>query len=105
MNYYYPFFNQSPYQGLIGKTSLKKLFGSLNFSSILNGTQKTLGIVNQAIPLIKQVSPIINNAKTMFHVMDEFKKDDSLGSKQKVNQKTTTNVEQKTYSNNPNFFL
>ena len=43
----------------------------------LSKLQKTLGIVNQAIPMVKQVSPILNNAKTMFKIMNEFKKVDT----------------------------
>lgn len=54
----------------------RNLLGGIKWSSILNGTQKTLGIVNQAIPLIKQARPVLNNAKTMFRVMNEFKKVD-----------------------------
>ena len=54
------------------------LFGGvragINWSSILNGAQRTLGLVNQAIPLVKQAAPMVRNAKTMFKVMNEFKK-------------------------------
>ena len=72
---YYPYFNSMPY---IAKPSLfKSLFGGINFSSILNGTQKTLNIVNQTIPIIKQAKPVFNNAKTMFKVMSEFRKSDN----------------------------
>lgn len=67
------------------------LFRGINFSSILSGTQKTLGIVNQAIPLVKQAKPILNNAKTMFHVMNEFKK---------VDTPTTTEITPKVVENN-----
>lgn len=76
---YYPYFNGMPYMTSIpgARTGIfKSLFGNINFSSILNGTQKTLGIVNQAIPLIKQAGPVINNAKTMFKIMNEFKKNE-----------------------------
>ena len=55
----------------------KLLGGGLNWGSILNTTQKTLGLVNQAIPVIKQVSPVMKNAKTIFKVMNEFKKVDT----------------------------
>lgn len=43
---------------------------SINWSGILDGTQKTLGVINQAIPIVYQVKPIINNAKTMFKIAD-----------------------------------
>ena len=68
MNFYNPYFYSAP------TSSATSLLSKINFSSIINGTSKTLNLVNQAIPLIKQVSPIIKNAKTMFTVMNEFKK-------------------------------
>lgn len=42
---------------------------TFTFSGLLNGASKTLGVINQAIPVIYQVKPIWNNAKTMFRVM------------------------------------
>ena len=77
---YYPYYMGIPYASFspIAKTGgLKSLLGGIKWSSILSGTQKTLGIVNQAIPIIKQAGPVINNAKTMFRVMNEFKKIDN----------------------------
>ena len=66
MNYYNPYFtiNQTvPNYGLSG------IFNRFNLSSILNGTQKTLNIINQTIPVIKQAKPVITNAKTMFKII------------------------------------
>ena len=53
-------------------------FKGMNFSGVLDGAQKTLGLVNQTIPLIYQVKPIISNAKTMFKIADVIKSDDSI---------------------------
>ena len=53
-------------------------FKGMNFSEFLDGAQKTLGLVNQTIPLIYQVKPIISNAKTMFKIADVIKSDDSI---------------------------
>ena len=53
-------------------------FKGMNFSGFLDGAQKTLGLVNQTIPLIYQVKPIISNAKTMFKIADVIKNDDSI---------------------------
>lgn len=78
MNYYNPYFSMLPTVSAPAQTGL--LGGALkgfNFSSILSGTQKVLGIANQAIPLVKQAAPIMKNAKTMFHLMNEFKKVDT----------------------------
>ncbi len=47
---------------------------SFNFSSFLDGTQKTLGIINQAIPIVYQVKPMFQNARTMFKIADEIRK-------------------------------
>ena len=97
---YYPYFNNMPYMATapVAKTGIfKNLFGNLNLSSIINGTQKTLNIVNQTIPLIKQAGPVINNAKTMFRVMNEFKKVD-------INKVDTENIRNNniTINNSPN---
>ncbi|MBQ9011801.1 MAG: hypothetical protein IJ093_04045 [Bacilli bacterium] len=54
----------------------RSLRGSFSLTNLLNGTQRTLNIINQAIPIVKQVSPVVKNAKTMFKVMNEFKKVD-----------------------------
>ena len=77
MNFYNPYlysvpsFVNTPRVGLFSR-----LFGSsgITLSGILNGTQRALNFANQAIPLVKQVKPMIGNAKTMFKVMNEFKR-------------------------------
>ena len=90
---YYPYYMGIPYTTLTPITrggGIRSLLGGIKWSSILNGTQKTLGIVNQAIPIIKQAGPVINNAKTMFRVMSEFKKIDSLPQTNIVNENKQT---------------
>lgn len=83
MNYYNPYYMMAPYTSLAtapAKTGLlSNLIGGIrgiSWGSILNNTQRTLGIINQAIPVVKQVTPVMKNAKTMFRVMNEFKKVD-----------------------------
>ena len=112
MNYYpyynfpYTTFTQVPKIG-----GLKSLFGGIKWSSILSGTQKTLNVVNQAIPIIKQAGPVINNAKTMFRVMNEFKKIDDPSnnvtiennSSSKESNNIVNNIEKET-TNGPIFF-
>lgn len=63
----------SPY-GAYGLGSVGK--SGINWSSLLSNTQKTLGIINQAIPAFYQVKPIFNNMKTMFKVVNEINKDE-----------------------------
>lgn len=106
MNYYNPYFGfpsaltSSP---SVTRGLLRGVLGrGLNWGSILNNTQRTLGIINQAIPVVKQVSPIVNNAKTMFRVMNEFKKMDTPTEPNTVvNNATNTNTEnEQTNTNN-----
>jgi len=101
---YYPYFNSMPYISTtpVAKTGIfKNLFGNLNLSSIINGTQKTLNIVNQTIPLIKQAGPVLNNAKTMFRVMNEFKKVD-INKIENTNNSNMNNISNNTQINNTN---
>ena len=49
----------------------------INWGGLLDGTQKTLGIINQAIPIVYQVKPILTNAKTMFKIADVMKQTDN----------------------------
>ena len=77
MNFYNPYYMMYPNVRPSLFRIFRNNFRGINFGSILNGTQKTLNIVNQAIPLVKQVTPVMRNAKTMFRVMNEFKKIDT----------------------------
>ena len=102
MNYYNPYFGASPYTPTLGNIAggtssgglLKRIFGGGKISSFINGTQKTLNIINQAIPIVKQVSPVMKNAKTMFKVMNEFKRVDAPSSKSSnnINSNVSNNV-------------
>lgn len=79
MNYYNPYLYSVPSALSTPKVGLlSRMFGKsgVTFSTILSGTQKVLGVANQAIPLVKQVQPMMHNAKTMFKIMSEFKRTD-----------------------------
>ena len=121
MYYYNPYMmmyplitNQSTSKGIF-----KSLFGrGINWSSILSNTGKTLNIINQTIPVVKEISPVMKNAKTMFRVMNEFKKLDTTNTQNKdTNQnkpKLIENNQEKeinqikyieTNTNGPTFFI
>ena len=51
---------------------------SFNAYSILNGVSKALSVANQAIPLYKQVSPMIKNAKNVYSVVKDLGKSKPL---------------------------
>ncbi len=59
----------------LGKAGLFSSIRGINWGSLLGNTQKTLGIINQAIPIVYQVKPIMNNARTMFKVMGAVRED------------------------------
>ena len=99
MNYYNPYYHFPTYmmntaptsRGLLGGIgAAKALRSGINWGTILNNIQRGLGIANQAIPVIKQVTPVMKKTKTMFQVMNEFKKVDTPVS----NNRTTTPAEQ-----------
>lgn len=120
MNFYNPYMNINPTSMGISNSGLFRRLagvkGGFNWSSLLSGTQKFLGIANQAIPMVKQISPVVRNAKTMFKVMNEFKKvdtpntnnnnstinNDNNSSKENSIERTTNNSYQES---NPVFFI
>ena len=99
-----PYLYQSAYRpGLLSRlfgggaasaagASANAVRSGINWSSILTNTQKSLGIINQAIPLVYQVKPIINNAKTMFKIAGAMKVDS-----RSTNQPTIKNIEISNY--------
>lgn len=77
-------------------------FRNVNWSSFLDGTQKTLSIINQAIPVIYQIKPIYQNAKTAFKVVNAFKRETNKNDKEIKKE----NIRNTTYSSNgPTYFL
>ena len=92
-NNYYPY----NYQANLFRHNFRKI----NLRNILDGTQKTLSIINQAIPVIYQIRPLINNAKTAFRVINAIKDDDiETTSSTKQNKKVEPHN-----SNGPTYFL
>ncbi len=58
------------------------LLKSIKWSSILDGTGKTLGVINQAIPIIYQIKPILGNAKTFMKIASTINSDDKVVEKE-----------------------
>ena len=83
---------------------------SMNWGGLLTNTQKTLGIVNQAIPVYHQVKPLYNNVRTAFRVLKAVNKDNKEGTTANSTNENTTakeivNTNKSTNSNiGPNFF-
>ena len=85
-------------------------FNSLSLGKIIGGLSKTLNIVNQALPLYKQIKPIINNASGILSIFKEFNKPDVTSSvitlKEKSTQTSTVDAKiiETSNLNTPTFF-
>ena len=93
----YNYNNFFPYQNNLNNAFLRKGIRNIkkiNWTNILNNTQKTLNVINQAIPVYYQVKPIIGNAKTMFRMINSLKEE----TKEEKEEKKET-------SEGPVFFL
>lgn len=69
------------------------IFSKINWSSLLSNAQKTLGVVNQAIPLYYQVKPVFKNLRALGKIGKEFTKisGDNNQNSEKVKQEATIN--------------
>ena len=101
-----PFFNTG------GIHSIFKGFHNINWNNILNNTSRTLGVVRDAIPVIKEVRPMINNMKSMIKIASVFKDEtdtrkpnNNISNKKENSIKDTTLNNNINYNNEPNFFL
>jgi len=98
---------------------------NINWQGLRNNTSRTLGIINQAIPIVKQVGPMYNNMKSMLRIASLFK-DETDPSPRKTTSNITNNnsnvntndsntnaiseekentIINNNYSNSPSFFI
>ena len=78
----------------------------INWSNLLNNTQKSLGIINQALPLINQAKPLIANAKTMFKLAGALKSEtSSKNNNSYANTNINTNSKNNYDTNKPIFYI
>ena len=85
----YPYNYVKP-QGFLG--NIKNSMRGFSFNNFLDGCQKTLGVVNQALPIVNQLGPIVTNAKTMFKIANIVNSaDDTVKPIQKNSSSTNTN--------------
>lgn len=83
--------------------------GGLTFARVLGGISKALGIANQAIPIYKEIKPMVGNARKVLSVMKEFNNSTKSSIKKTINtdikKEVTNNVTPKVVSTtNPVFF-
>ena len=101
----YPYVNMTnSATGLSGISKLSSLLGKINFSSILTNTQKTLNVVNQAIPLYHQVKPVVSNLRAIRKIGKEFTKINTSNTNKNINIIPQSNNNY-TSVPNPTFFI
>ena len=71
-----------------GLTGIK----SINWGGLINNTSKTLGIINQTIPLVRQVGPMVNNMKSMVKVASLFKDETDIPKSNQKNKSYNQNI-------------
>lgn len=80
-------------------------FKTFNWNGLINNTSKTLGIINQTIPLVKQVRPMVGNMKSMIKLASAFKDETDIKPTKQNNsfiEKETNNTNNNEY---PTFFI
>ena len=97
-----PFLYQSVRPSLFSRLFRGAAAGGINWGNLLTNAQKSLGIINQAIPLVYQVKPMINNAKTMFKIAGAMKDDNNSKDQSKTN---TLNDDINIQDNKPIFYI
>lgn len=97
--YNYPY----PKVGLFSRFS--NLTKGFSFTSFLDGTQKTLGVINQAIPIVYQVKPMFQNAKTIFKIADEINKPVTTSEVSTVREESNSISTMQNNSNRPIFYI
>ena len=81
------------------KAAGTSFLGKINWASILSNTQKTLNVVNQAIPLYYQVKPVFKNLGALGRITKEFSKMGNVNSNG-VNQTNNVQTETQNVINN-----
>ena len=89
-----------PYQNISLFSKGFSLLKNINWGAFLDGTGKTLGVINQAIPVIYQVKPLFSNAKTFFKIANIINEP----TKENVNTNINFNTKRET-NNSPIFFI
>lgn len=87
----------NPYSTSLLKSG--KFLSKINFSAILDGTSKTLGVINQAIPIFYQVKPLFGNTKTLLNLAKAINEPEE---KTQTSQKEVKKIEP---TNSPIFYL
>ena len=89
------------------RPSLFNSIRSIKWGSILTNTQKTLNVINQAIPVYYQIKPIASNLRNFGKIMSAFNTPDNSNTITNNNSNNIINTETKKEDVNglPTFFI
>ena len=82
------------------RPSLFSMLKNISWSNLLDGTQKTLGVINQAIPIVYQVKPVVSNMRSIFKIANAIKSPDNNQSTNK-----SYNITNNINTNKPIFYI
>ena len=116
--------------GLFSRLGLGNTMGGIssiprgiNWQGLLGSASRALNVINQAIPVVKQVGPMYNNMKSMLKVASLFKDEtdptprkinnnininnntNNNDTSQTINEDKENTITTNSYSNSPNFFI
>ena len=106
---FYPYMNNMAMNsGMMGARNLARpgLFRSLSnikWGNVLTNTQKTLNVINQAIPVYYQIKPIWQNVKSFSRIMTVFNEPDKPNNIS--NNQEIQNEKKEVSQNLPTFFI
>lgn len=90
----------------LAKGGLFKSLSGIKWSEVLSNTQKTLNVINQAIPVYYQIKPIFSNVKSFSRLLTAFNSNDENTQDNSINNNLNNNNQKKENStNSPTFFI
>jgi hypothetical protein len=98
-NYTTPFMpiTATPRMGLLGR--IGNTIKSVNWSGLLNGADRTLGLVNQTIPLVREAKPMFSNMKSMVKLAKAFR-NETTPTRNNIQRNNVLNTSQVQEANN-----
>lgn len=85
------------------RPSIFQVLKNIGWSNLLDGTQKTLGVINQAIPIVYQVKPVVSNMRSVFRIANAIKAPDQTNNTNYINKSMNNNNQFNT--NKPIFYI
>ena len=92
----------------IFKGGLFRGLSNIKWGDVLNNTQKTLNVINQAIPVYYQIKPIFSNVRSLGKLMSIFNEDDTNNTHNNNDINKNNNIEttkKENSTNSPTFFI